>query len=198
MAQAAALGLGFGYGTVEELAQAVVWLSERGLDGLGALLEARASSGADLSVALNGPGLLDLLVGEVLAGGEPVERELLAIDSPLLLVGLCGIRSATHRVVFELQADGATGRAVCRTDCGVLAINDAVGLASLVSVRLRASTSNATLSQDTLAGVLDPVDRPTINAERWQAAQALAKTTYVPSNERSRTEGAGAGLTDND
>jgi hypothetical protein len=37
-----------------------------------------------------------------------------------------------------------------------------------------------------------------IAADRWARLQAYAGRTYVPANERSRREGAGAGLIDND
>ena len=197
----AAIGSGFPVGLATDLAAAGVWLCTRGLDGVGAVVDAIATDFqpeidceigtsslhmSDAAVARCGPSPFELLVaGDV----EVVIME--RTDAPLLLLGLAGIVAGRTEAVFALSV-GA----------GVPIIVDAHSM-SFVNDLSSGSTDSIRIS------LVDPVDsdstdqrlRPhgvEVDERWWTAARGLAARTHVPASDDSRRRGAGAGLLDND
>lgn len=202
LATAAGLGMGYPHGLAEELARAVVWLTVRGIDGLGALLDVGPVASVhpdDLSgavhVGLQGPGVLDLLIAE-----PDVVRELHDLDSAWLFVGLCGVAALRHDVSIELSGGNSSLTVSAGTVAVDLARRSVRALADTTDGPLHVtchSTHSATPGvAATAAG--PQVARLSVDDERWRAAEQLAAKTYVPTSEHSRHHGAGAGVTDND
>lgn len=200
-----ARGLGFTVGDAEDLARAAAWLSLRSYDGVAALLQTSvahhelslseagdATSAGEVvvdGVALgwHGPGLVDLAVS---GAGSTVLR-LRRVDSPLLLFALCALAATDHQLHFTIiSTGGGQGQRfeIDSFDCrpapsGLL--TDAAEFR--ISCRVDDTDSRPW-----------PAQEIAVSAEDWAAANRLAARTYVPGDERSRLDGAGAGLTDND
>ncbi|MBN9033248.1 MAG: hypothetical protein BGO05_15275 [Rhizobiales bacterium 63-7] len=175
-ARKAASGAGLPHGVAEEIGQAAVWLSARGLDAVG--IAVRALSGSGPRTILAGLPAIDTLC----SGEGPDEAALEGADCSLLLLALAGV--ASDNVGLSL--------AVKREDGSLLPLDAACrepATNRLCLVRRgQGDTAEATLSS-----------RPAATSEAaYAAALALAAKTYVPASDLSRAMGAGAGTTDND
>lgn len=193
LAHSMAGGLGFGPGAAKELAEAVAWLCERGLDGVGALAASPpVASDDELRAGLDGPGLIDLLIVAALRAepNQPLQYRRITVDSPLLLIALCGVRSTGQKIHFVLA-----GQVAARICDGELEVEASVASwDSSATIDLACGSGpGATLTSPVVS-----IARPVLAEQRWHEAQANAAKTYVRSSQRSRTQGAGAGLTDND
>ena len=196
LSKRAARGAGYDWGLAEEAGNAVRWLSERGLDGPGALLAALEAKDAGrlfapeegLSVWGNPAGdLCPLLVGAGLADFAPVTNMALQyVAAPLLILpfearlaarGL-GIRKLKIREFLgvtdgdQLWCDGV---APDLADVVIDVVTDAPTYAP------RPRVSRCEMAEDMYA-----------------ALGRFAHRTYAPATEESRLSGAGAGLSDND
>ncbi|MGI9594953.1 MAG: DUF3726 domain-containing protein [Acidimicrobiales bacterium] len=218
-------GLGLPIGDAQDAARAAAWLSLRGYAGVEAMLATGPASAparpriddsvADVvgpadgrsdpasgsvpigtaevvemvSAGGHGPGLVDL----VAAGRGSLVLRLSAVDSPLLLFGLCASAATDHRLRFELTVGSGPAHALDGFDCRPR------------PPRLLPQSSPLTIScRPVDAEQLEaeprrwPTEEISVDDDTWSAANELAARTYVPSDERSRMKGAGAGLTDND
>ncbi len=214
LASAAAVGKGYPHGISDDLARAAVWLVQRDADGLGALIHSvprddTATRGpvstaadlpaviADVHVGSDGPGLLDLLLADRLRRRadrsvvtESMTLRLSGLDSPMLLVGLCGVAAT------------ATGTAVHLRFAGATPVTPEAFMAATAEDARRSAVGEAVEifypADDDPVDAIVPPTRLVVSDERWAEAEALAARTYVPASEQSRHSGAGAGLTDND
>lgn len=167
----ALIGTGTDPGTAADVAAAVQWFCERGQDGVGIVL--RAIHRRDDFAAV-----VSAIDAVIAAEGESVTVE----GNVVLFAALCGPAAEVLGLRFELTAadwSAAIG-------AGDLAGSIGSGPVSVRSVAVVASTSPPATAQQ----VVDQAD--------WKALGVLAARIYVPSSERSRASGAGAGLTDND
>lgn len=191
----AARGAGFPAGNAEDIARAAAWLSLRRYGGVEAALATTPSAPAEIgdgdpgrveggSAGLHGPGLIDLLI----ADPGPSVLQLGRFDSPLLLFGLCGVAAADRPVRFTITTGDGRAHELDGDGCRPDPPSAAAALGQL-TIGCRTGPAAARSRPSPEIEVPDPV---------WQAAEALATKTYVPSSERSRRLGAGAGLTDND
>lgn len=199
------LSLGLSWGLAEEAAKAARWLAARGIDPMPALVDVldRHDRGKRISVALTvtdggqwhaptplcpltlGAALCDharqIIVGGIAAG--PVAQPLLVVPFVARAARLLGsnLRITMDHDISVLAADGrfATTSAADRAECATLRCDAA------------ADTAPAEMRGITSADV-------SIAPDAWERLQTFAARTYVPANERSRREGAGAGSIDND
>ena len=196
-------GAGLAWGLAEEGARAARWLATRAIDPMPAVLDVldRHAGGNRISAAItltddghwNAPApLCPITFGAALcdharrmnAGGTtagPVARPLLVIPFVARAARLLG------RTV-NLTMDGDTLLLSARGEPGSSPVDrpDAAAF-HCVATDDRAMAMPRMIAADIA-----------IAADRWARLQAYAGRTYVPANERSRREGAGAGLIDND
>lgn len=200
-----ARGLGFNVGDAEDLARAAAWLSLRSYGGVAALLQTSPTHNElwlseaghatatgevvvdGVSLGWHGPGLVDLLVS---GAGSTVLR-LRRVDSPLLLFALCAVAATDHRLHFTIISTGRGHEQrfeIDGFDCRPAPHGLPTDSAEFrISCRVANTDSRPWPTQEIV-----------VSAEGWAAANRLAARTYVPGDERSRRDGAGAGLTDND
>lgn len=178
LARKAASGAGLPHGVAEDVGQAAVWLSARGVDAIRVVVDALCEGGQ--RAILDGVAAIDAL-----CCGEPKAIALQDPDCVLLLIGLAGL-SATDaglRIAVE-RGNGAV--------IPLSGVNDVHGLMTSKSLLLLPDGGD-------LAFAPSGAPRPAAtDAAAYAAALGLAAKTYVPSSELSRTQGAGAGTTDND
>ncbi len=179
-----------------------MWLCDRRLDGVGAVLDAIATefepeldwdmgSAAlhltDVAVARCGSSPFELLVAE--------DVELVIVersDVPLLLFGLAGIVAGATETAFALSV-GVGVPIIVDSHSMTFANELSLGRADSIRISLVDPADSGSTNQR-------PV-RPhgvEVDERRWAVAKALAARTYVPASDDSRRRGAGAGLTDND
>jgi Protein of unknown function (DUF3726) len=201
----AGLSSGLSWGLAEEAAKAARWLAARGVDPMPALVDVlnRHDRGERITVALtvtdggqwHAPApLCPLTLGaalcdharQIIAGGMaagPVARPLLVVPFVARAARHLGsdLRITMDHDIWVLAADGrfATTSTADRAECTTLRCEAAV------------APSTLTLRGVTSADV-------SIAPDAWERLQTFAARTYVPANERSRREGAGAGSIDND
>lgn len=175
IARKAARGAGFPHGAADDIGQAAVWLSARGVDAISVVVGTLAVQG--VSVVLDGFAAIDAL-----CCGERDDVPLLGGAESLLLLGFAG--AAARETGLRLSLDFGGGDSLSLTR-----LRDAAQLAP-ATLRLMPGCED-------LDG--DVARRPAaIDAEAYAAALVLAAKTYVPASDLSRTRGAGAGTTDND
>lgn len=170
LAAKAARGAGLAWGLADDVGRAARRLAAAGLPWAEAVLRLPLDDGA----ARIGARLAD----EPPADGATVE----AVADPLLLIAMAAQDPSPRR--FEWA-----GRCVV-SDGGHLSVRavpaDATGPAALT---IRTAT----------ASDLGPrLTRCRLDEAAHAALERLGAATYVPASDRSRTAGAGAGLTDND
>jgi hypothetical protein len=196
-------GAGLAWGLAEEGAKAARWLAARAIDPMPAVIDVldRHAAGNKISTAItltddghwNAPApLCPITFGATLcdharrmiAGGTtagPVARPLLVIPFVARAARLLG-RSVS------LTLDGDTLLLSARGEPG----SRPVDRPDAAAFRCVATDDTAMAMPRMIASDI------AIAADRWARLQAYAGRTYVPANERSRREGAGAGLIDND
>lgn len=175
-ARKAASGAGLPHGVAEEIGQAAVWLSARGVDAVGIVVRALSGDGRQAIVA--GLAAIDALC----CGEGSEETALESADCSLLLLALAGVASDNVGLSLVVKPEGGSLLpldAACR--------EPATNRLCLVR-RGQGDTAEATLSS-----------RPAATSQAaYAAALQLAAKTYVPASDLSRAMGAGAGTTDND
>lgn len=175
-ARKAASGAGLPHGVAEEIGQAAVWLSTRGLDAVEIVV--RALSGSGPRTILAGLAAIDALC----CGEGPEEAALESADCSLLLLALAGVAAENTGLSLAVKQENGSLLpldAACR--------EPATNRLCLVR-RGQGDTAEATLSS-----------RPAATSEAaYAVALQLAAKTYVPASDLSRAMGAGAGTTDND
>ena len=200
-------GVGLSWGLAEEGGKAVRWLAAHGIDPLPALADVlerhdrraritsvikiteagRRTADAPLCPIILGTMLCDdadrLATNAFVAG--PVAR-------PLLLAPFV---AAAARIVgrpLQFEADGGQVSLNAQGDpAGDLSSLD---VADVVEIRCAAMADRVPGSQSKAASTRGIGTDP----QAWQRIAAYGHRTYVPASERSRREGAGAGLIDND
>ena len=196
-------GAGLAWGLAEEGAKAARWLAARAIDPMPAVIDVldRHAGGNGISTAITltddghwkapaplcpitfGATLCDharaIIAGGTMAG--PVARPLLVIPFAARAARLLG------RTV-SLAMDGDTLQLSARGEPGSWPVDRP----DIAAFRCVATDDAAMAMQHMIASDI------AIAADRWARLQAYAGRTYVPANERSRREGAGAGLIDND
>ena len=206
-ARKAIRGAGLPWGLAEEGGKAVRWLAAHGIDPLPALADVlerhdrreritsacrftesdRLTADAPLCPITLGATLCDdadrLGTNAFVAG--PVAR-------PLLLAPFVAAAARILGRPSQLEADGTRialdERGDPSGDLSSLDVSDAVAI-RCTSMADRVSGSRTKVAS-THGIETDP--------QAWQRIAAYGHRTYVPASERSRREGAGAGLIDND
>lgn len=211
-------GAGLPVGLADEVADAAIWLVERGRDGVAAAVQGLASPHCEIEivqtapltlrgpVVVAGPSAVDLLMTEPADGRVRIE----AVDAPLLLAGMVGRALEGERAEGERVAvlrfgagdglgDGggeiivSGGGVQVRAECSSpdLAAPDLPNPGQPVEIRFAASVSGSGRPITTLGAI-------TVDDALWAEVQALAAKTYVPADAASRSRGAGAGAIDNE
>jgi hypothetical protein len=174
----AASGAGLPYGVAEDIGQAAVWLSARGVDAIRVVVAALAD---DRQRILAGQATIDAL-----CCGETEEIVLEDRDCGLLLIGLAGAAAVTTGLGLAVRVGNG----------------DLVPLVRVSDVAERVpSAATLRLTSDDVedASARFGAPRPAAtDAGAYADALGLAAKTYVPATELSRAQGAGAGTTDND
>lgn len=181
VARKAASGAGLPHGVAEDIGQAAAWLSARGVDAVGAVVEALADGVEGRPAIFDALAAVDALCSAA-ANVVPLQDR----ASGLLMLGLAGTAAM----------DIGVGVAVDRGDGDVVRLarlTDATRPMPSVTVLRRVPDDGAADAEFSSAA------RPAAtDAKAYAAALALAARTYVPASELSRIQGAGAGTTDND
>lgn len=205
----AARGAGLPWGLAEEAGKASRWLAERGLPGVELLVRLlTANDGrayADMAPVISGDlwcaatgDLCPLCCGaalsdriDVLECGENIS--LSAVAYPLLLAPFLHRPWRSEDASCELRWPDvcvsifSSGVDIeCADDSSPFSEREEV-----VEVSGGGNRNTRPSRRPRVAGVRTP-------RSVWDALDALAKRTYVPASEESRTRGAGAGRTDND
>jgi len=196
----ASIGAGMPEGIGEDIGSAAAWLAGRNYDGVGAALKSiRAGMSKaemntvdkgimifpDAHVAVCGPSIVDLLMGEKSCS----KVHLLQPDSAILLFGIAGVAASQHGCVF--QFDFSTGTKVLVSADSVVEHGELPGSGfDLFASCYRGEWGGSITSM--------PLDGVEVKDEIWREVAALAAKTYVPESKASRVAGAGAGLNDND
>lgn len=178
LARKAASGAGLPHGIAEDIGQAAVWLSARGVDAIRVVVAALADHWPAI---LAGQAAIDAL-----CCGETEEVALDDRDCGLLLIGLAGAAAMNAGLGLAVRLGNGDVVPLMRGSDVVDRIPSAVALRLL---------SDAVGDVSACFGARRPA---ATDAEAYAAALGLAAKTYVPASELSRVQGAGAGTTDND
>jgi hypothetical protein len=201
-------GADLAWGLAEEGAKAARWLAARAIDPMPAVLDVldRHAGGNRISSAItltedghwNAPApLCPITFGaslcdhaQIIAGGTMADGMIAGpVARPLLVIP------------FVARAARLLGRNVSLTIDGDTLLISARGepSGSWPVDRPDAAAFRCVATDDT-AMAMPRMIAPdiAIAPEQWARLQAYAGRTYVPANERSRREGAGAGSIDND
>jgi hypothetical protein len=206
-ARKAIRGAGLPWGLAEEGGKAVRWLAAHGIDPLPALADVlerhdrgeriasacritetgRLTADAPLCPITLGATLCDdadrLAMNAFVAG--PLAR-------PLLLAPFVAAAARTLARPLQFEAEGRQIVLDRRGDpSGDLAMLD---MPAIAEVRCTLMADRVSGSQGKAASTRGIETDP----QAWQRIAAYGHRTYVPASERSRREGAGAGLIDND
>jgi hypothetical protein len=206
-ARKAIRGAGLPWGLAEEGGKAVRWLAAHGIDPLPALADAlerhdrseriasawritetgRWTAAAPLCPITLGATLCDdadrLAMHDFVAG--PVAR-------PLLLAPFVAAAARILGRPLQLEAEGRQISLNQHGDpAGDLSSLDA---ADAAAIRCTSTADRVSGSQSKAASTRGIETDP----QSWQRIACFVHRTYVPASERSRREGAGAGLIDND
>ncbi|MCR6502438.1 DUF3726 domain-containing protein [Shinella sp. CPCC 101442] len=176
----AANGAGLPHGVAEDIGLAAVWLSARGVDAIGTVVEAFAEGVEPPQSIFDALAAVDALCSAAVNVVPLPDRA-----SGLLILGLGGTAAL----------DMGLGIALDRGDGDVVPLarlSDATGPIPSVAVLRRLP------GEDAATEFLGAPRPAATDAKAYAAALALAARTYVPASELSRTQGAGAGTTDND
>jgi len=176
LARKAACGAGLPHGVAEDVGQAAVWLSARGVDALAVVVDALGSP-TEVLVAQSAI--------DALCCGEAAEVAFEGRNCRLMLIGLAGAVAADAEMNLALRRDGGV-------EPLALVANPADLVLTALSLRLNPTADG---------GMPVPRRSPRPAATdtiAYAAALGLAARTYVPASELSRAQGAGAGATDND
>lgn len=183
VAAKALVGAGACSAVASDGATAALWLHAKGHNGTAAIVTAAESTASAQSVGISA---IDLLISQPSAATT--------IDfavSPLLLIGLLGVASARHGATFALTSTDTT---VTTAPVEITPTTLTGPIDALAPPLAITSTIVAANRRNDLPRAL----RVPVSESDWQRVNAAAARIYVPSNERSRATGAGAGLTDND
>lgn len=195
-------GAGLAWGLAEEGAKAARWLAARAIDPMPAVIDVLdRHAGCDrisTAITLTDDGcwsapapLCPITFGasfcdhaRIIAGGTvagPVARPLLVVPFVARAARLLGRN-------ISLTMDGDAMLLLDRGEPGSWPVDrpDAVALRCVATDDTAMAMQRMTASNIAIA------------PDRWARLLAYAGRTYVPANERSRREGAGAGLIDND
>lgn len=176
LARKAACGAGLPHGVAEDVGQAAVWLSARGVDAVAVVVDALGSP----AEVLGAQSAIDAL-----CCGEAAEIAFEDLSCRLMLIGLAGAAAAVTEMNLALCYDGGV-------EPLALVAKPADLAATALSLRLHPPADGA-------APASRGSPRPAAtDATAYAAALGLAARTYVPASELSRARGAGAGTTDND
>ncbi|WP_395446231.1 DUF3726 domain-containing protein (plasmid) [Aminobacter sp. UC22_36] len=177
VARKAASGAGLPYGVAEDIGQAAVWLSARGVDAVRVVVAALAD---DRQTILAGQAAIDAL-----CCGETEEVVLKDRDCGLL-IGLAGVAAMNAGLSFAVRLGNGDVVPLVR-------VSDVAGrVPSAAALRLMSDDVD-----DAPARFGAPRPAAT-DAGAYAAALGLAAKTHVPASELSRAQGAGASASDND
>ncbi len=205
----------FGADPAELAAPALSGLGTGGSSGRLTLLDARDAicvqgvNGEALSAIFAGPAVTDLVTVEA-EKGTTRRIVLQKVDQPALIAAAVAAADIdADRIVVSWRAS-AGGEIVVEIANGRVEIADAggsgLGAAEATDVEVvlngRAALEGRTLSV-TAADILErkaraPSDGVVVGDVPWSTVHGCFRKCLVPSNDTSRTAGAGAGLTDND
>jgi hypothetical protein len=208
----AARGAGLAWGLAEEMAQAVRWLADRGIDWapplVAALAEAERRDGklsppvladdgawepnqdeAQASPILCGPLLTD--IASDLGSSRPLTFRRVA--QPLLMLPFAAAAALEFGFALTLRIDAA----VFLFD-GVRAEGPSVLPSTAAAERIALSMDEDRPGGAAMTTFPAGAPRNAIPADLLGRLEAWVGRTYVPASAESRLAGAGAGLTDND
>lgn len=205
-AKKAIRGTGLSWGLSEDGAKAVRWLAAHGVDPLPALqdvLERQDRNLVAISCEQDKSGIWraempmsPLVLGATLCdeADQLATRGFAAgpVAQPLLLVPFAARAARLLQRVLRLDLSGTT---IALTEIGDPAGDlSTIGAGDLPLVRCEAAAerlSSMRVKAASNAGIVP-------DQESWTGLSAFVQRTYVPASERSRREGAGAGIIDND
>ena len=185
--QRAAIGAGLCAGLAEEIADACLWLTQRGGPGAAAALAGleRPAAAAEMAERLD-----QALAAEAAAGAGETAQEVRfdAAAAPLLALGLAGLRA--ERLGLGVSVTGTDGRA----------LRPEMALTGPMDLRVRFSPAAG--DDPDVAGpgqeAGQEAGRCVIDGATYRGLTVLARRTLVPASESSRASGAGAGAPDSD
>ncbi len=198
-------GAGLPWGLAEEGGKAIRWLAARGVDPIPALNDilARHDRHQDITTAISMQAgrwqgemaMCPIALGAALSDGSHLllAKPFVAgrVAQPLLFVPCAASAARILKRALRLDLNGMEIMLTERGDpCSeILAV-----AADLPEMRCEIAATRLPVRQfrpASLSGIdVDPVC--------WASLSAYVHRTYVPASERSRREGAGAGLIDND
>lgn len=205
-AKKAIRGAGLSWGLGEEGAKAVRWLAARGIDPLPALQDVlerqdrkavaisftRSETGSWRAEAPISPLVLGATLCDEAAGLAAHAFVAGPVAQPLLVIPFAARAARFLKRRLRLDFGGAL---IALTEAGdPIGELSAISSADLPEVRCEVVTDRQPLAE-TKAALTSGV---TADPQSWKRLSAFVRRTYVPASERSRREGAGAGLIDND
>jgi len=176
LARKVACGAGLPHGVAEDVGEAAVWLSARGVDAVRVVVDALDSP----TEVLGAQSAIDAL-----CCGETAEITFEGRSCRLMLIGLAGAAAASADLNLAVRYHGGV-------EPLALAVNPADLVPTALSLQLLPVADGGVPAS---RRSLRPAET---DAAAYTAALGLAAKTYVPASELSRAQGAGAGTTDND
>lgn len=196
----ACVGSGLAFGVAEDIGKACAWLALHQINDITSVLKAITSKNknphivsnnagylifSDAAIAINGPSMIDLLIADHSLKNIQIQNP----DSILLLIGLAGISTKHFDLVFNFTF--SKGKKISVSDNGVNNMNSIPNTDSIIYLSCQSKKTMPSKVKTSFKG-------SEINSSEWKQIENLAAKTYVPASHTSRSEGAGAGLTDND
>jgi hypothetical protein len=200
-------GAGFSWGLSEEGSKAARWLAAHGVDPLPALSDIlerhdrRANITSTVTLTEAGRWQAEAPICPITLGVALCDyADRLAADAcvagpvarPLLLVPFVATAARILKSPVRLDVDGTSivlsGQGDPSCDLATLAASDASG------IRCEMIGGHVPVPQARTASTHGIATDP----QSWARISSYVQRTYVPASERSRREGAGAGLIDND
>lgn len=199
-------GAGLSWGLGEDGSKAVRWLAAHGVDPLPALSDVlgrhdRGAIATGFTLTEAGAWRADAPICPITLGAALCDHAASLADMPcvagpvarpLLLAPFAAAAARILRKPLRLYVNGA--------QVVLTAQGDVSGDLSALDVADAAETRCAVIAEPMpVADAKRPSTRGiAADPQAWAQIEAFVHRTYVPASERSRREGAGAGLIDND
>ena len=177
----AALANGLTHDRATDIGEAITWLEQQGQKGCQALTKMLDEADATpplnikikdktLTITHHRPAMEGIAAIDWLIANPNKTIKIKKLTHGLILAGILGAREKQSNLTFQTKPKNWQS---C-TDA--------------IEITLKKTNAKKNQPQKTL----------NIDPKIWKKLQTQAQKTYVPSSEKSRKSGAGAGLTDND
>ena len=194
----AALASGLSHDRAIDIGQSIVWLEQQGQKGCQALKKMLAEADTNLplniksettklTITQHRPAMEGIAATDWLIANPQKSIHIKKLTHGLILAGILGTTAKHSNQTFQAKSQNKTTT--------ITATNNTNWQLWTEPKEIEITQTKQNPKKPLPQKPLNPLN---IDPKIWQKLLAQAQKTYVPSSEKSRKSGAGAGLTDND